>query len=319
MMVWRPLKDIGSGYFFSLSDSIGIVERSNPTLLNPISEGTLIVASDYSGQHKEATHEAYAFLLTTDRALSAWLPLLDDFRRQWLPDGRRMSFKKLKEPVRWRALPAFLETFEKLPANLLTVMVDRRVGSFMHGGPPEIIKAFPDCFTENSKHVTVEKMFRLAGFVALVLSGVRQEDQPSNWISDHDEALDSHRKREQFARLAAYLSFGLTGWRRPADNMFGTTESPHAPYWAEDVTALPDLVAGVYCALSSHLPTFLGVETWRTGVSSRNVQDHRALIIGNWLAEGRGMLRHVLVRLEPDEEGNIRSSAQAFVRRSQRS
>lgn len=312
MNVWHPLRDARVGYFFDISESIRIVERNNANLLNPVSDSRLILASDYSGQHKEATHEAYAFLVTTSNALTDWIPLLSDFRKSWLPDGRRMAFKSLNEPVRWRALPAFLELFDRLPGNLLTIMVDRRVGSFMHGGTQAIIEAFPDCFDEHSKSVTVEKMFCLSGFVALIFAGLRDEGQGSNWISDHDEALDSHQRREQFARLAAYLSFGFSGWKKPADSGFGTTNSLHAPIWVEDITALPDLVAGAYCALSNFLPSFLGAESWRVTVPIGFTQERRSQVIGNWLAGNRGMLRHVLVRLEQDDNGNVRSSAQAF-------
>jgi hypothetical protein len=89
-------------------------------LLVPVADGTMIVASDYSGQHKEASHEAYSFLVTVDQALKEWLPLLAAFRERWLPDNRRISFKKLNEPVRRRAFPAFLETAGKLRGNLVT-------------------------------------------------------------------------------------------------------------------------------------------------------------------------------------------------------
>jgi hypothetical protein len=316
MSVWRSLADTQAGYLFSLSDSLRIVEAKHPDMLVPVVDGTMIVASDYSGQHKEATHEAYSFLVTTDGALNEWLPFLGEFRERWLPDNRRISFKKLNEPVRWRALPAFLKTIGELKGNLITILIDRRVGSFMSGGPDAAVAVFPDCFPNNANHGTVEKMLRLASFVALILAGLRRENQMSNWISDHDEALDSHDKREQFARLATYLTFGLTGWRQAADHLFGTTESAMAPYWSEDVAAIADLAAGAYCKMNSHLPTFFGTETWRVAVSSSGVENQRARAIGDWLATSQGVLKRVLLRLEKDGGGNVRASAQAFVSRS---
>ncbi len=69
MSIWHTLTDLGSGYLFSLSDSLGIVEAEHADLLVPVRNGTMIVASDYSGQHKDATHEAYSFIITTDLAL----------------------------------------------------------------------------------------------------------------------------------------------------------------------------------------------------------------------------------------------------------
>ncbi len=310
-----PVTDARSGYLFSLSDLLRIAETQHPYMLVPVKSGTMIVTSDYSGQHKEASHEAYSFLITTDEALNDWLPSLSEFREQWLPDGRRISFKKLNEPIRWRALPAFLKTVGELKGNLITILIDKRMGSFMSGGPEATVEVFPDCFDTHDNRGTVEKMLRLASFVALILAGLRRENQISNWISDHDEALDSHDKREKFARLATYLTFGLTGWRQAADHLFGTTESPMAPYWSEDVAAVADLAAGAYCQLTGYLPAFLGRETWRVGLNSSNIENRRALAIGNWLAASRGPLKHALLRLEQDGEGNVRASAQAFVGR----
>jgi hypothetical protein len=282
----------------------------------------MIVASDYSGQHKAASHEAYSFLVTTDRALNEWLPSLWSFRQKWLPDNRRISFKKLNEPVRWRALPAFLKIAEDLRGNLITILVDRRIGSFMSGGSEMAIKAFPDCFPTNASAGTIEKMLRLASFVALILSGLRREDQMSNWISDHDEALDHHDKREQFARLASYLTFGVTGWRQPADHLFSTTESPTAPCWSEDLAAIADLVAGAYCQLSNYLPSFFGEageKTWQVNVAPEQIESERARVVGDWLARSKGSLKHVLLRLEQDKNGRARSSAQAFAGRCESS
>jgi hypothetical protein len=189
MNIWRPLVDPAAGYLFSLSDSLGIAESEHPGLLVPVANAAMIVASDYSGRHKGASHEAYSFLVTTDEVLREWLPSLGAFRKRWLPDNRRMSFKRLNEPVRWRVLPAFLETASKLSGNLITILVDRRVGSFISGAPGAAIAAFPDCFHPHANRGTVEKMVRLASFVALILSRLRREDQVSNWISDHDEAI----------------------------------------------------------------------------------------------------------------------------------
>jgi len=311
--IWRPIKDQNAGYMFSLSDALANVETEHPGLLTSVSSGAMIVASDYSGQHKEATHEAYSFLVTTNVALRPWLTKLDEFRREWLPDNRRISFKKLNEPMRWHALPSFLELVSTLEGNLISIMVDRRIGSFVPGGPAEAIQIFPDCFGFSPNPGTVEKILRLASFVALINAGLRGERQPSHWISDHDETLDTHAKREGFARLAHYLTFGLTNWTNPADHVFGTTMSPHAPWWSEDLAAIPDLAAGAYCATSSFHPAFFGTTFGHAFRSYRDVTNTRAREIGNWLATRSGKLRSVLLRLEMDAHDKVRASAQTFI------
>jgi hypothetical protein len=317
MPTWNRIQDERAGYIYDLSESLALVDWRNPNVLQPVSNGTLVITSDYSGQHKGASHDAYSFLVTTDRALGEWQRVLEQFRHQWLPDGRRMSFKRLfkrlGDGMRWRALRPFLEIASTIRGNVITFLVDRRIGSFIAGGPSTISEAFPDCFEPGTKPGTMEKMLRLASFLAMLTAGLRKEDQRSIWVSDHDEALDSFDRREGFARLASYLSFGFARWTNPADSEFVTTELAHAPQWAEDATAIPDLVAGACCQLAAVLPTFVGTEVWKRVVTTEKVEDRRARAVGGWMATNAGQLRHAILRLELDRDGKQRSSAQFFV------
>jgi hypothetical protein len=312
MAVWRRIKDEGAGYVFSLSDSLAILDCRYSDLLEPVSSGELYIASDYSGQHKGATHEAYSFLVTTDKAVADWDFFRREFRERWLPDGRRISFKKLNEPVRWRSLIPFLKAAATIRGNLVTVLVDSRVGNFMGGTDEERRAVFSDCFLPTTRSGTIEKVLRIASLLAMVTAGFRREDQPSLWISDHDETLETFERRESLGRLASYLTFGLTRWLKPADMLFGTTESKDVPDWAEDLTAIPDVAAGTYCSLSSELPQFQGTEHWIRVLPGATQRDRRARVVGDWLSTMSGPLRHVLLRLDVGDNGEVRSSAQAF-------
>lgn len=312
MPAWKRIQDQETGLLYHLSESLAIIDWRYPGLLEPVADGVMIIASDYSGQHKRASNEAYSFLITTDQALHRWLPALEEFRTRWLPDGRRISFKHLKEPLRWRALLPFLNAAETLSGNVLTFLIDRRVGSFIAGGAEGLRDAFPDCFSPTTKPGTMEKMLRLASFVAMLTAGFRKEDQRSLWVSDHDETLATFERREQFARLAYYLTFGCTRWKNPADLEFCTTESPYAPTWVEDLAAIPDLIAGASCHLSHLLPTNVGSERWTRVVSSATVEDRRVHVIGDWMAATSGPLRQILLRLDLDDGGVPRASAQFF-------
>ena len=287
-----------------------ILDWRFPEFLQPIDQGALVVVSDYSGQHREATHESYSFLLTTRPKIEAWTVKRDAFRAEWLPDGRRMSFKRLSDGIRRRALGPFLDLTFGLPGNLVTVMIDKQLGSFC-GDSSELANLFPDCFPDSTPRRTIEKMFTLSSLLAMVIVGFRREDQESYWISDEDEALDTHEKREGFARLASYLTFGFARWREPADQWFGTTGSPNAPPWAEDLAAVPDLMAGATCVLSSVLPRFFGRKEELTRiVNSGGTDDTRARFILDWLDVQQRPLRSTLLRLERDRSGDVRSSYQ---------
>lgn len=315
MTVWRHFNVPESGYCYLISTAIQRASERFPDLLWSVDRGSQVVFSDYSGQHKEATHEVYSFLITTRETLVKWLPLRDTFRSRWLPDGRRISFKQLREPMRRRAYPHFLDLAGQFPANLITIMINRNVGSFVDGGLAALIAEFDDCFVPGTSEHTAEKIYRLAMFLATLQAGLRKEGQQSLWISDHDETLDTFEKRECFARLATYLTFGLTGWRKPADLNFTTTEAMRLPAWAEDLAAMPDIAAGACARLSSLLPIFMGQPTWIVPMNYLGEVDWRARTFGDWLSAPQGKLRHVLVRLEVDGRGEVRASAQKFVRR----
>jgi hypothetical protein len=159
---------------------------------------------------------------------------------------------------------------------------------------------------------TIEKVIRLASFVAMLIAGLRREEQELLWISDHDETLDTFERREQLGRLVSYLTFDLVGWRNPANMHFGTTETPNIPSWTEDAAAIPDILAGAFCQLSSILPTELGTETWTRVISSNISRDERARLVGDWMATSQGNLRIILLRLELNAMGVPRTSAQFF-------
>lgn len=315
MSVWRAFDVADAGYVNAFSEAIAVTEAKLGDLFWPVDRDLQIIASDYSGQHRHATHEVYSFLITTRPALEAWLPLRQEFRAQWLRDGRRLSFKQLREPVRRRAYPHFLDLAGALPANLLTVMIDNRVGSLIAGGPQALADALDDCFIPGASGGSIEKIYRLAMLMSMVQAGLRNPQQPAMWISDHDETLDSHHKRERFARLATYLAVGLTSSASTGELHFMTTLSPYLPAWGEDLAAIPDIAAGACAKLSGVLPLFMGRPTWTVGIAHGDALDWRAKIFADWLSAPHGLLRHVLLQLAPDANGQIRASAQRFNRR----
>lgn len=313
MPVWRHLNVPDSGYADAMSVAIARAEQECPELLWPVDQGLQVILSDYSGQHREAKHEAYSFLVTTKETIENWVPERDAFRAQWLPDGRRLSFKQLREPMRRKAYPHFLSLAGQLKANLMTFMVDRRIKTFVEGGANALAESLDDCFPQGLSGNTIEKIYRLALFVSMIQAGLRNERQQSWWISDHDEALDTWEKREGLARLATYLTFGFTGWLNAAEQGFLTTEASGTPDWVEDLAAIPDIAAGACARLSGHLPTFLGRPRWTVALPpSPEPSDWRARMFAAWLSSPGGSLRHVLVRLEPNLDGDIQASAQAF-------
>lgn len=312
MFVWKRIGDEGAGYLHSMSESVALLELENPNTINDFRAGRMILFSDYSGQHKNATHEGYSFLITSDVDLNDWLPELADFRKQYLPDGRRISFKQMREQRRMQSFVPFLKCVAALRANVITFLIDRRINSFFSGSASDLVDLFPDCFDEKMRPGTVEKILRISSFISFIISGFRNQHQHSLWFSDQDESMENNVRREQLAKLASYLTFGLTRWNSAGDMEFATADHPEAPAWVEDFLAIPDIFAGAFCKLQSAIPLFEYKEKWLKVVRQGEMVDNRALIVANWLAAYPMQFRHILVRLEIDKYGTPRSSAQMF-------
>ena len=250
LAVWHRIQKPESGFLNDLSECVAKLESDYPGLLADVSDGDMCIASDYSGQHPTASHEAYSFLVTTSQDVEAWEPRCVQVRDRFLKDGRRMAFKHLREPMRLRALPAFLRAADFLCGNLITILVDKRVTSLFKPQGPVRASELPLVFPETLGSSTVEKSLRIGTLLALLIASLRREQQRAFWITDRDEILEHNERREQFAKLVSWIAYGITGWANPAPVEFCTTGLDWQSSLLEDLLAIPDLAAGALARIA---------------------------------------------------------------------
>lgn len=312
MTVWKHIETPQAGFLNNLSESVSILEAKEQNVLTDLTGEEMWITSDYSGQHAGASHESYCFLLASPHSISHWDLARVAMRTRWLPDGRRMAFKKLREPVRKRALPAFLDIADLLRGNLICFVVDARVNSLFGEGsrsPHEL----PSIFRPDTSSTTVEKMLRVAHFLALLVAALRSEDQRAVWISDRDEALEDFDRGERLGALVRALIYGMTRWRQPAALEFGTTALERSgETQLEDLAAIPDLVAGALGDSATRLPGFVGPGTWERTVQRTTVGDERSQAMLDWLSRTSTNLKRLVLRVEMDADQQLRTSAQVF-------
>lgn len=312
MRVWCAIKKPSFGFLDNLSDGIALIEQRNPGLLAAVDDSAMWISSDYSGQHESASCEAYAFLVTTARALRAWNRRRITFRQKYLPDGRRLSFKKLKEPVRRRALAPFLTVADELHGNLVTIVIDKCFSSLFKKHGAATWDDLPGIFPEGTSANVVEKSLRLGTFISLILAGFRHERQPATWISDQDDSLENHDRRERIAEFISYTTYVMAGWKNPAPVEFGTTVLDVPDRRLEDFVALPDLVAGAFADLA---PLLSIPEKHDTIVRIENRDkccDWRTREIVDWYANRDTTLKRILLRVVRDQRGAMRARAESF-------
>lgn len=105
---WRPLNKPDLGFMNMFSGMIEDVKRREAEAIPDIRRGDLLlIASDYGGEHDLAEYRSLSFLFADFHRCQAWEDMRAQLRRIYLTDGRRLSFKTLRDKKKRKAL-AFL-------------------------------------------------------------------------------------------------------------------------------------------------------------------------------------------------------------------
>lgn len=247
--MWHPIQNPGLDLIRMMNDVMcGAQTRNLQLFPNVRTSHTILLASDYSGQHDTARFESYSFLLTTPESCSAWEQYRAKWRSQLPADarGRRMSYKNLNDGYRQQALPHLLAAAGGLHGLSFTVLVDRSLRDLFVDGFVASFLAQQGRFNEWGA-ATLEKLFRVVTFAALLVAGLSCDGQRIIWVTDEDDIAANPKKLDEFT-----YAFGAT-LRRLLSNDIGlvqccTTELD-VNLELEDLVAIPDLIAGTLSEL----------------------------------------------------------------------
>jgi hypothetical protein len=281
------------------SQMIESVERKEPTAIPDLHRGSLFfVASDYSGEHDVAEYQVLSFLFADWQQCGAWERQRVLVRRKYLSDGRRMSFKNLRDKRRRDALEMFLSAANNITGLSFSVLIDKRITSlFRESGRIDLSDPELKTFSHWSGK-SFEKMLRVVHLVSFFLAGLSRTGQNVLWITDEDEIVaNDDRIREVtnfFGNVSSqYLSQPMGHFR------FGTTKSDDGSRQLEDLASIPDLVAG---ALADVLVAY-----YEQGIMPSNSLfvfrpenlKVKTVEIMNWFSTDRESLKRLVYVIEP--------------------
>jgi hypothetical protein len=228
-----------------LSDMLCRIETKEKHTLPGLHEGhTLLVVSDYSGQHSTVNFESLSFLIADFEKCDVWEQKRNVWRKKCLPSGGIMAFKSLKDGNKARALGEFLDAADHIVGLSVTILVRKNIKT-LFGESERIDWQNPELAPYRHWPVhTFEKMLRVVHFVSFFIAGFSRPNQNILWITDEDDiAANESRLRELTTILgnvsSHYLSHGLGHLR------CGTTKSDDGSRQLEDLASIPDLVAGM--------------------------------------------------------------------------
>lgn len=259
---------------------------------------TLLLVADFGGHHKKQHFDTYTFLILDLAKNTEWMAGQRHFRKEILPNRRRMSFKALNDGMRRRALVPFLRGAAGIEGCLIQFAISKVGGSLFTGASQDEIGSK---LLERWKPNVQERLLRVLHLSALLLSGLSAPGQDLLWIIDEDDIAANVQRLTDlthlFARVvSSYCSHTLGHLRCSTTGI-----ADDGSLALEDLAAIADLTTGALGELCTEFITdelfprkglvtpLPGNLTWKTK------------LIASWMAApGFSLRRHsTIVELRP--------------------
>ncbi|MGP8269550.1 MAG: hypothetical protein ACLQLH_05745 [Terracidiphilus sp.] len=220
-----------------------LVEKLREQNLRPIDTSHLWILSDYSGMQRSSRFFSIGVLIADAGGLKNWELKRVAVRRQFLNDGRRMSFKNLNDGNRRAALVPFLDAADEIRGLSIVFAIDKRIEHF--GGFDGFHKGLKErsIILGNWKSSSFERMITVTHIISVLLGMVTREGQNVTWISDADDSFATDMHKQDCARMMGRLS-SLYVRHNLGSLSIGTTELDEGDRYEEDLAAIPDIAAG---------------------------------------------------------------------------
>jgi hypothetical protein len=296
---WNSPRLEGSGLFYLPDQFIKGQSSADPYGIPEITESrSLIITSDYSREHKTATHQVISILITSLEHIRPWNHLRERLRKNILGPNRRMSFKDLRDKKRQEALIPFLRAADILPGLSLTIAINNSISSiFTENGPVDL--GNPD-FAElrSLTPKTLEKAFRVAHLVSLVTAGISKPNQDIMWLTDEDAIAPNNSRIILLTKLWGWVLSGYLG-HNLGHIKCGSTQSDDGSRVIEDLTSIPDLIAGAVSEQFIVDAANPGAPTGQVFWLQRPDYSPKTHLITQWLVRSEAPLRRLVARLDP--------------------
>ena len=298
---WNPVPVPQRTVFDILNRDLQELQNSNAdSLPNLRGAHTLLLGSDYSGESSHSPYMVYSFLLVSLDAWQGWEVQRIAIREAFFSDSRRMSFKRLNDVQRQKALVPLLQAADTLEGLSFTVAMNKSSESIFPSPPLDLSNPDFSAFAKWKRSI-LEKAFLATHFLSFLMSGLCRPGQDVLWFTDEDSIAANDQRVIELTRLfgwisSLYLSFSMGHCR------CGTSRCDNGTMQIEDFLSVPDLIAG---AISEQLevkrndPKELSTVFW----VNRPDQTDKSNIINWWLADSTKQLKRLLCIVDPSKGG----------------
>lgn len=229
-----------------------------------------------------------------------WSSVNDKFIYYFLR-GRGISYKKLNDNRKFRALPHFLDIADCLNGLLLNILIDKSITNLYDIKKNEfedIINKL-DCSWNNK---AFEKMLRILVFLFLFINGMSVDGQNVWWISDDDDIMPSEDHMVDMKKVIYHVSsvilehqMGNIRWCRDSQVVNGMS--------FRYLMSIPDLSSGALCDMLTAYKKGRYQLCEHIMTPPPNIMRYKSKIICSWLAEQSNNLKKLNVVIEPSDLG----------------
>ena len=211
---------------------------------------TIAVYSDYGGESSDSRYLTYSFLVCAWNQSDPFAEKMEEIRTSHRLNNpfKEIAFKDFRYGPLKRALPDYLSALSNLVNGLLlTVIVDKRMGSFFGGenastARKQVANALKEEGLGEWKPAVAEKMTIVCHFVAYLVALLSRPNQKVFWMTDHDAIAEPEDRFNAVLNLLNRLlhhysphKYALVGGAVPFEE--------RAPLQM-DLLSAPDIVAG---------------------------------------------------------------------------
>jgi hypothetical protein len=271
-----------------------------------LSGPTIALMSDYGGEHRTSRYDVISILVLDSENTGQWEYMRREIRHSSLKDSRRMSFKNLGDYRRKQALEPFLLAANSITGVCASFAIHKEV-KFLCTNPKQFGELTQQLNLEGGWNAkTLDHMIRLVHFISLLIAGLSQPNQNIYWISDEGSFFANTPRCQDVNRLASYFTSYYVK-HQLGELGIGTTQIDEDNLRLEDLTAIPDLVAGTVADLSTRIAATYG----------RHIPDGLALLLPtkfppkvqvlvDWLTDDTQRLKRPIVVFDLTETHQLR-------------
>jgi hypothetical protein len=202
-----------------------------------------------------------------------------------------MSFKNLNDSKRKKVLPYFLDAADHFSGICTSFVISKKIKSlcFWPEGVDDFKKAANLKAKWNYKHL--ETAIRITHFCSLLIAGLSHEHQDIYWISDEDSLFANPSYSSDIVNITSHFSSYYVKY--PLGKLgIGTTKLDEGDYQTEDLTLVPDLVAGATAELATKIAQkYIGHIPMKMALSIPDNLSQKAKSIVDWLANDSDKLK----------------------------